>query len=194
MKNWLLAMVILATVMTVNVKGEEPVKSIYDIQVTRITGEATTLREYAGQVLLIVNTASKCGFTRQYAGLQSLYERYAEAGLVVLGFPSNDFGRQEPGSEAEILEFCEMNFGVTFPLFEKVVVKPGPDQHPLYAFLTNTSTNPEHAHRVGWNFNKFLIGRDGLVRGYFGSRVAPDSDTLTGAIEAALGINQEDRS
>jgi len=172
--------------LTVHAQGERPMQSIYDIPVNRITGQATTLRDYAGQVLLIVNTASKCGFTRQYSGLQALYERYADAGLVVLGFPSNDFGRQEPGSEAEILAFCETTFGVTFPLFEKLVVKPGPEQHPLYRFLTEPATNPDHAGNVGWNFNKFLVGRDGAILGHFGSRVAPDSERLTTVIEVAL--------
>ncbi len=182
----------LAMLLVSTAKGEETMSSIYDIPVNRITGEATTLRDFAGQVLLIVNTASKCGFTRQYDGLQALHTRFGEAGLAVLGFPSNDFGRQEPGSEAEILEFCETNFGVTFPMFEKVVVKPGTDQHPLYRFLTEPATNPEHAHRVGWNFNKFLVGRDGTILGFYGSRVAPESDTLTEAIEAALGTEQRE--
>ena len=162
--------------------------SIYNIPIHRITGEKITLRSYEGRVLLIVNTASECGFTRQYAGLQALYERYRDAGLVVLGFPSNDFGRQEPGSEEEILAFCKANFGVTFPLFEKISVKPGDGQHPLYQFLTDPTTNPQHAHRVAWNFNKFLVGRDGAVIGYYGSRVTPDSTELVTAIESALQV------
>ncbi len=161
--------------------------SLYDIPVVRITGEATSLRQYEGKVLLIVNVASKCGFTGQYEGLQALYGKYADRGLVVLGFPANDFLGQEPGTEEEIQTFCKLNYGVTFPLFAKIVVKDVADQHPLYRFLTDKRTNPAHAGEITWNFNKFLVGRDGTILNRFGSRTKPDDADLVAAIEQALG-------
>lgn len=166
--------------------GETMMPSFYDIPVTRITGEAASLRDYEGKVLLIVNTASKCGFTAQYAGLQSVFIHYQDAGLVILGFPANDFGSQEPGSDETILTFCQQNYGVSFPMFAKVSVKEGSDQHPLFRYLTGEETNPDHAGRITWNFNKFLIGRDGRVITRFGSRVKPDAPELIAALEAAL--------
>jgi glutathione peroxidase len=167
-------------------KGGNKVSSLYDIPLVRITGEAATLREYAGKALLIVNVASKCGFTGQYAGLQALHEKYADRGLVVLGFPANDFLGQEPGTEAEIQQFCSATYGVTFPMFEKIVVKEGADQHPLYRFLTDQQTNPAHAGKITWNFNKFLVGRDGTVVNRFGSRTKPDAKELVAAIKRVL--------
>ncbi len=130
--------------------------SLYDIPVTSLTGETVLLREYAGKVLLTGNTASKCRLTGQYEGLQGLYEKYGDSGLVVLGFPSNDFRDQEPGTDEEILAFCQVNYGVTFPMFSKIVVKDGPAQHPLYRYLTNKDTNPEHGCKIQWNFNRKL--------------------------------------
>jgi glutathione peroxidase-family protein len=155
--------------------------SLYDFSAETISGETQLLSEYRGKVVLIVNTASKCGFTKQYAGLQELYEKYKENGLVVLGFPANNFGRQEPGTNREIEQFCSLNFGVTFPMFGKISVKGG-DIHPLYAWLTS---HPNGA-KVSWNFNKFLIGRDGDLIAHFGSRTAPDDSVLLAATEQAL--------
>ena len=164
---------------------------IYDIPVTTIDGRETTLEAGRGKVMLIVNTASRCGFTGQYAGLQKLYEQYGEQGLVVMGFPSNDFLGQEPGTNEEIKQFCESRFDVTFPMFEKIVVK-GDGQHPLYALLTAGDGNAELAGDISWNFNKFLVGRDGRLRSRFGSRVKPESDELQKAIVAALKREGDD--
>lgn len=155
--------------------------SVYDFTLEMIDGKLTPLSVYKGQVLLIVNTASKCGFTKQYAELQLLYEKYKERGLVVLGFPANNFGGQEPGTNEEILQFCTTRFNVTFPMFGKISVK-GADIHPLYAWLTS---HPNGAP-VAWNFNKFLIGRDGNLVAHFGSRTAPESAELIAAVEKAL--------
>jgi glutathione peroxidase len=135
---------------------------------------------YAGKVLLVVNTASKCGFTPQYAGLEQLSRELGPRGLVVLGFPSNDFAGQEPGTEAEIGSFCRSTYGVQFPMFEKTIVR-GAGAHPLYRYLAATS-----GEEPGWNFHKYLIDRDGKVAGSYSSRVAPESDTLRSALEKLL--------
>jgi glutathione peroxidase len=155
------------------------------VAVKQIDGTATTLGGYKGQVMLIVNVASRCGFTGQYAGLQKLYETYKERGLTVLGFPANDFLGQEPGSNAEIAQFCSSKYHVTFPLFEKIVVT-GSDMHPLYKYLTEKETNPEFAGKLTWNFNKFLIGRDGRILARFGSRTEPEHKVVIAALEKAL--------
>ncbi len=139
-------------------------------------GKERTLKEFAGQVVLIVNVASKCGFTRQYAGLEALYQKNKDAGLVILAFPCNDFGGQEPGSIAEIRNFCSTNYNVTFPIMDKVTIK-GDARHPLYSAMPGN---------VMWNFGKHLIGRDGSHLSFFGSRVKPDSAEFTTAIEEAL--------
>lgn len=164
---------------------EVPETDFYAIEVNTITGEPVNMEQYKGKVLLIVNTASKCGFTPQYEGLENLYETYKSRGLLVLGFPSNDFMRQEPGSNEEIASFCKMNYGVTFPMFEKIVVK-GQGQHPLYAYLTSKQTNPEYSGEISWNFNKFLISRNGEIVNRFGSRTKPDDKDLVAAIETEL--------
>jgi glutathione peroxidase len=148
-----------------------------------IDGKETSLKAYAGKVLLIVNVASKCGYTRQYAGLEKLYRDQKERGLVVLGFPSNDFGGQEPGTEAEIKEFCSSKFDVSFPLFSKVSVK-GPEQHPLFAALTGPESPAPGP--VKWNFGKFLIGKRGEILARYDSKTEPDDDKLLAAIEDAL--------
>jgi glutathione peroxidase len=160
-------------------------QSIYEISVRANNGEELTLESYRGRVLLIVNTASKCGFTGQYAGLQQQYIKYQERGFVVLAFPSNNFMRQEPGTNPEIREFCERNYRITFPIFEKIDVK-GSGQHPLYAFLTSKRTNPRFSGKITWNFNKFLIGRDGTVLNRFKTRTPPEAPEVQRAIEQAL--------
>lgn len=141
---------------------------LYDIPLTRIDGSTTSLAEFRGKVLLIVNTASECGFTPQYAGLESLYRQYREQGLAVLGFPCNQFGGQEPGSDAQIAEFCTTRFDVSFPLFAKVDVN-GQNAHPLFVELKRQAPGLLGTEAIKWNFTKFLIGRDGMVR----NRYAP---------------------
>lgn len=160
-------------------------KSIYDIPVKDIDGNTFKLDRYKGKVLLIVNVASKCGYTPQYEALQKVYEQYKDKGLVVLGFPANNFGGQEPGTEAEIKTFCSTKYNVTFPMFAKLSAT-GADIHPLYKFLTEKETNPQFAGRINWNFNKFLIGKDGTPLARFESGDKPDSDKVTQAIEKAL--------
>lgn len=159
--------------------------AFYTFGVETIDGTRTNLAPYRGKVALVVNVASKCGFTKQYAGLQKLYDTYRERGLVLLGFPSNDFLGQEPGTNAEIQQFCTLNFGVTFPLFAKIPVK-GDDKHPLFAWLTDNTLHPGMGGEVSWNFNKFLVGRDGKLAARFGSRTTPDAQELIDAIEKAL--------
>lgn len=164
-----------------------------DIPLTRIDGSKTSLGTMAGQVLLIVNVASKCGLTPQYEELEKLYEEKRDRGFAVLGFPSNQFGGQEPGSEAEIQEFCTSIYGVRFPMFAKLDVK-GPDQHPLYKALTEArpervpapGREPKPGSDVSWNFEKFLVGRDGTVIERFAPQFAPDDPVIVQAIEAAL--------
>ena len=165
-------------------KPELP-KSFYSIEAKAIDGTSVKMEQYKGKVLLIVNTASKCGFTGQYAGLESLYKKYAEKGFLILGFPSNDFLKQEPGTNEEIAQFCTANYGVTFPMFEKIVVK-GDGQHPLYVFLTDKQTDPKFGGEITWNFNKFLIDRNGTIINRFGSRTAPEDKELIEAVEQAL--------
>lgn len=157
-------------------------KNIYSVPLKTIDGKATTLESYKGKTLLIVNTASQCGYTPQYKGLEALYEKYKSKGLVVLGFPSNDFGAQEPGSNVEIKSFCEKNFGVTFPLFEKKPVK-GAEKQALFDLLVNQTTPKEE---VAWNFEKFLVSKDGKVVGHFKSSVKPDDKQLIDSIEKSL--------
>lgn len=158
-------------------------QSLYDIPVTDIDGKATTLAPYRGRVLLIVNVASECGYTPQYEGLQALYKKYEKQGLTVLGFPCNQFGGQEPGTGAEIKQFCSTTFHVTFPLFAKIDVN-GPKRHPLYAALAGKSA--PFPGDISWNFAKFLVGRDGKIRQRFDSGTEPESETMVKAIEAAL--------
>ena len=162
------------------------------IPVNRIDGSPATLGEFAGKVVLVVNVASKCGLTPQYDGLEQLYETYGDKGLVVAGFPANEFAGQEPGSNAEIAEFCETRFHIKFPMFEKIVVK-GEGQHPLYAALTQAVPVAEGAGdrappdgSVMWNFEKFLVAKDGHVAGRFSPMIKPEDPILVGAIEAEL--------
>ena len=162
-----------------------PEKSVYDFTMRDIDGENIKLDVYKGKVVMIVNVASKCGYTPQYEGLQALYEKNKDSGLVILGFPANNFLSQEPGTEAEIKEFCSTKYKVTFPMFAKISVK-GEDQHPLYTYLTNKISDPEFAGDISWNFNKFLIDRHGKVVARFGSKDTPDGDAITSAVAKYL--------
>ena len=186
MKPWLVAGVVMLA--GIGAPGAENMKSIYDFTLQDIDGQDVSLAAYRGQVLLVVNVASKCGFTRQYAGLEKLYQTYSARGLVVLGFPANNFLGQEPGTDMEIKQFCTLTYGVTFPMFSKISVK-GRNIHPLYAFLTDKSLHPEAGGAITWNFNKFLVGRDGRVLAHYGSRTEPDDPELVAAIEQALLAN-----
>jgi len=177
--------------------------ALSDIRIKTIAGADATLGDYAGKVALVVNVASKCGLTPQYEGLEALYRAYRDKGLVVLGFPANDFGAQEPGSNEEIADFCTTNFAVDFPMFAKVTVV-GPQKHPLYAALTQAQPSargdaaafrerlkgygmtPNPEPEVLWNFEKFLVGKDGAVIARFAPTTAPDDAELVGAIETAL--------
>jgi glutathione peroxidase len=158
---------------------------IADIPLRRIDGSAASLAEFAGKVVLVVNVASECGLTPQYAGLQALYERLHDRGFVVAGFPANEFGAQEPGTNAQIAQFCEQRFGVTFPMFEKIVVK-GAGRHPLYEALTAAKPSGEGEGGIRWNFEKFLIGRHGDVVARFAPQVPPEDPALIAAVEAEL--------
>jgi glutathione peroxidase len=149
---------------------------------TKITGAETDLGSYQGKVVLVVNTASQCGLTPQYAGLQKLYESYSGSGLEILGFPCDQFGHQEPGTEAEIADFCELNYGVTFPMFAKIQVN-GPGAHPLYQWLTSAMPG-ENGPDIEWNFAKFLINRDGELIARYSPKVTPEE--LAGDLEKAL--------
>jgi glutathione peroxidase len=153
--------------------------SLWDLTVNSLSGKTQPLALYRGKVALVVNTASECGFTPQYAGLEKLYESYRDRGLVVLGFPSNDFGAQEPGTAEQIQTFCQKSYGVTFPMFEKVSTKGG-GKSAVYELLTEKHGEPK------WNFHKYLVGKDGQVKKAFPSNVAPDSAELRTAIETAL--------
>ena len=176
-------------------KGEKEAKAgpvaaapsgVLDFSVKDIDGKDTKLGEkYSGKVLLIVNTASKCGFTPQYADLEAVYKKYREQGLEVLAFPSNDFGGQEPGTNEEIKTFCSTKFDVTFPLYSKIPVK-GDSKDPLYAFLTDTAKNPATGGDIKWNFTKFLVGRDGKIIARYESKVKPTDAEVSGAVEKAL--------
>jgi glutathione peroxidase len=178
--------------------------AFYETTVRQINGKETSLSSYKGKVLLVVNVASKCGLTPQYEGLESLYKKYHAQGFEILGFPANEFLAQEPGTNAEIQQFCQLNYGVTFPMFEKIIVK-GTGQHPLYAFLTQTKPvaqkepgtdfeadlrshglTRENPSDILWNFEKFLIGKNGEIVGRFSPDVKPESVLLTQAIESAL--------
>jgi glutathione peroxidase len=161
-------------------RGDTMAASLYALKTTTLDGKPADLGQYAGQVTLVVNVASQCGFTPQYKGLEALHEQYAPRGFSVLGFPSNDFGGQEPGTPAEIQSFCKKNYGVTFPMFAKLVTQAGPDQSPVYRLLGASGKLP------GWNFAKYVVGKDGRVVAFFPSDVTPESQQLRAAIEAAL--------
>lgn len=167
--------------------ASEDAASLLDLEARRLGGDVESLNQYRGQVLLVVNTASRCGYTPQYAGLEALYERYREKGFSVLGFPSNDFGNQEPGSDSEIGAFCKKNYGVSFPMFSKVKVN-GKDAHPVYALLT--SQPAPVGGPVKWNFEKYLVDRQGNVVARFPSSVSPEDAKLAQEIERLLGAEE----
>jgi glutathione peroxidase len=159
--------------------------TVYSFSAATIDAKPVSLSRYQGKVLLIVNVASQCGNTPQYGGLEDLYEQKKAQGLVILGFPANDFGRQEPGTNEEILAFCTENYGVTFPMFAKITVK-GEGLDPLYAWLTDEQIHPDTGGEIGWNFTKFLVGRDGKVIARFEPKTQPSDPALVKAVEAAL--------
>ena len=160
--------------------GPVSADSFYALKTTTLQGQPADLSQYKGKVALVVNVASQCGLTPQYAGLQKLYDELKGKGFVVLGFPSNDFGGQEPGTPQEIEGFCQKNYGVTFPMFSKLVTKAGPDQSPIYAHLGKTGSLPT------WNFAKYVVDKDGNVVKFFNSKVTPDAAELRETIDAAL--------
>jgi glutathione peroxidase len=189
-----LVVVIIATVtIALTWDGGDPLKegetmaekSVLDFTMESIDGDDVKLDSYSGKVLMLVNVASKCGYTPQYRGLESVYKKYKEQGLVVMGFPANNFFWQEPGTDQEIKTFCTTKYNVTFPMFAKISVK-GDKIHPLYKFLTSKQTNPEFSGSISWNFNKFLIDRAGKVVARFSSKDEPESEKVVQAIEQAL--------
>ena len=176
-------LILLVAVLIFQVISASAADSIYDIPLKDIDGKDTSLKPYAGKVVLIVNVASKCGFTPQYTALEAIYQKYKDQGLVVCGFPCNQFGGQEPGTDAEIKQFCTSKYDVTFPMFDKLEVN-GANRHPLYVTLAGADS--PFPGNIKWNFTKFLIGRDGKILKRFDSSVKPDSPEVRGAIEVAL--------
>jgi len=178
MKTLMLALILLAATTFA-------ASSVHDFTLDAINGTPTPLSNFKGKVMLVVNVASQCGYTYQYETLQALYAKYKDQGLVLTGFPANNFGAQEPGSNEEIGAFCKSKFGVTFPMFSKISVK-GSDQAPLYRFLTDKAANPKTGGEIQWNFTKFLVDRNGKVIARFESAVEPNSKEVISAVEAAL--------
>ena len=179
-------------ILLVCISGEAQMsKSIYDIEIQTIDHQKVLINEYKDKVILIVNTASRCGFTYQYEELQEVYNRYQHLNFVVLAFPCNNFMSQEPGSNEQIKEFCQSRYNISFPIFAKLHVK-GENQHPLYTFLTSKKTNPNFYGKILWNFNKFLISSQGEIIERFGSRVSPKNKKVITAIEKALNIESNE--
>jgi glutathione peroxidase len=167
------------------VAADAPVKNVLAFSLKSIDGQEIALNQFRGKVLLMVNTASKCGLTPQFAALEAVYKKYRDRGLVILGFPANNFLGQEPGTDKEIKEFCLLNYGVSFPMFSKISVR-GKNIHPLYKFLVEKETNPGFAGKIAWNFTKFLVDRQGNVLARFEPRQVPDDPAVIAAIEKAL--------
>jgi glutathione peroxidase len=178
----LIFIIVIGGMMTLSA-GEE--KSIYDFEMEDIDGNKVSLSKYKDQVVLVVNVASKCGLTPQYKGLQEIYSQYKDKGFVILGFPANNFLKQEPGTNAEIKEFCSLKFSVQFPMFSKISVK-GKNIHPLYQYLTSKETNPEFSGKIRWNFDKFLVDRSGKLIKRFHPKKKPESPEVIDAIKAVL--------
>jgi glutathione peroxidase len=181
----LLALAACVSLLPAAEKGDKKVSPVLSFTMKSIDGKDVDLSRYQGKVVLIVNVASKCGYTPQYKALEALHEKYAKDGLVILGVPANDFGKQEPGTNEEIAQFCQSKYDVKFDMLGKVVVK-GEGQAPLYKFLTDKETDPKFAGDIQWNFTKFLISRDGEIVNRFEPKVKPDSDEAIKAIEAEL--------
>jgi glutathione peroxidase len=160
-------------------------KSVFDFTLHSIDGQPAPLATYKGKVVMLVNVASRCGYTPQYTALESIYEKYKDRGLVIVGIPANNFGAQEPGTDQEIKTFCQSKYSVTFPMMSKVSVKGG-DKAPLYQFLTDKAASPKTGGEIQWNFTKFLVGPDGQIIARFEPAVTPDSPEVTSAIEKAL--------
>src|ERR1700722_9133099 len=175
--------IILTALLFVSLISMKAADSIYDIPLQDIDGHGASLSAYKGKVLLIVNVASHCGFTPQYAALEAVYQKYKSQGLVICGFPCNQFGGQEPGTDTEIKQFCTAKYDVTFPMFDKLEVN-GDNRHPLYVLLAGKDS--PFPGDIRWNFTKFVVGRDGKILNRFDSKVKPDSDEVTTAIETAL--------
>lgn len=176
-----LFLMLATSVSAADAKAESPL----GFKMESIDGKTIDLKDYKGKVVLMVNVASKCGLTPQYEALQTIYEKYKSQGFVILGFPANNFGAQEPGSNSEIKEFCAVNYGVSFPMFAKISVK-GDDLHPLYNYLTSESLNPQFGGEIKWNFTKFLINRKGKIIARFEPRTKPDDPEVIIAVERAL--------
>lgn len=185
----LLALLVVCPLLLATVRADDGVPAVLRFEMQSLDGKPVKLEKYRGRVVLFVNVASECGYTPQYAGLEALHQKYAARGLSVVGVPANEFGGQEPGSNRQIAEFCEQNYGVSFDMLAKVVVD-GTGTCPLYAYLTSKETNPKFGGPIRWNFEKFLVGRDGTVLARFGSGVEPDAPELLAALEAALAQPQ----
>ncbi len=164
-------------------------KTIYDFTLNSIDGQPAPLAAYKGHVVMLVNVASRCGFTPQYTALEAIYEKYKDRGFVIVGIPANNFGSQEPGTNQEIKTFCSSKYNVTFPMMAKVSVK-GDDQTPLYQYLTDKAASPKTGGEIQWNFTKFLVGADGQIVARFEPKVTPDSPEVTAAIEKALAAEK----
>jgi glutathione peroxidase len=180
MKRAALAAILALTIVPIAAQSGGAVNSFYDLKTMTLDGKPADLSMYKGKVSLVVNVASKCGFTPQYTGLEKLHKDMQGKPFNVLGFPSNDFGGQEPGTAAEIQEFCKLTYGVTFPMFEKVVTKAGAGQSPVYGFLGKSGNLP------AWNFSKYVVDKQGKVVAFFPSKITPDSPELLAAINKAL--------
>jgi glutathione peroxidase len=185
MKTFLAALLLGVFALVPSLEAADKTPPTLDYKMKSLAGKQVDLSKYQGKVVMIVNTASKCGLTPQYEGLQDLHEKYAGQGLAILGFPCNQFGGQAPGTSKEISAFCTKNYGVTFDMFAKIEVN-GAGACPLYKYLTSKETNPKFAGSIKWNFNKFLLDREGNVIARFEPRVRPDSPEVIGAIEKAL--------
>ena len=183
-RHRLIAVALLTLGLAASASAKAPMHTFLDFKVKRADGHETALSAYKGKVVLVVNTASRCGFTPQYEALEALHKQYSARGFSVLGFPANDFGGQEPGTDAEIQKFCSLTDATPFPVFAKITVK-GPAMHPLYTWLTQQSG---FTGDIRWNFTKFLIGPDGHVLARFDSAVTPGDSTVTSAIEHALAV------
>ncbi len=192
LKTLLTAALFLGTTMTTFAAPATQPSSPLDFTVKTIDGDTKNLADYKGHVVMIVNVASKCGNTPQYAPLESLYEKYKDQGFVVIGFPANNFGKQEPGTEAQIKEFCTATYHVAFPMMAKISVK-GDDKAPLYQYLTDKSKAGEFGGEIEWNFAKFLIGRDGKIISRIGAKTKPDDAKVVASIEEALKAPRTDK-